>query len=164
MQAAPDQLADSKTKQPTRSEHAMPDSLPVRWSPDRTPRMPTGPATSVAMWRGLRGRCPACGQGRLFARLLRVNTVCDVCAAPLGLINADDAPPYFTVFIVAHVVIGAQVALERAATLSVGTEMLIFLPGTLALVLLLIRPVKGATVGLMMKLGFMKPPDVALDD
>ena len=115
------------------------------------------------MWRGLRGRCPVCGSGRLFARRLRVNTVCDVCAAPLGLINADDAPPYFTVFIVAHLVIGAQVALDRLVTLSIGTEMAIFLPGTLALVLVLIRPVKGATVGLMMKLGFMKPPDVARD-
>ncbi len=115
------------------------------------------------MWRGLRGRCPVCGRGRLFARLLRVNTVCDACAAPLGLINADDAPPYFTVFIVAHLVIGAQVALDRMVTLSIGTEMAIFLPGTLALVLLLIRPVKGATVGLMMKLGFMKPPDAAID-
>ena len=118
----------------------------------------------AAIWRGLRGRCPVCGRGHLFARLLRVNTVCEICAAPLGLINADDAPPYFTIFIVAHVVIGAQVALERWATLSITTEMLIFLPGTLALVLVLIRPVKGATVGLMMKLGFMRPPDVALDD
>ena len=146
----------------------MPDSLPVRWSPDRIPPGSPGgipgPTMPVALWRGLRGRCPACGRGRLFSRLLRVVTVCDACAAPLGLINADDAPPYFTIFIVAHVVIGTQVALERMATLSVTTEMLIFLPGTLALVLVLIRPVKGATVGLMMKLGFMKPPDVALDD
>ena len=142
----------------------MPDSLPVRWSPDRpAPAGQPGPTMFVAMWRGLRGRCPVCGRGRLFARLLRVNTVCDTCAAPLGLINADDAPPYFTVFIVAHVVIGAQVALDRMTTLSIATEMAIFLPGTLVLVLLLIRPVKGATVGLMMKLGFMKPPDAAID-
>ena len=145
----------------------MPDSLPVRWSPDRNPSTPPGgepgPSMPTAIWRGLRGHCPVCGRGRLFAHLLRVNTVCDVCAAPLGLINADDAPPYFTVFIVAHVVIGAQVALDRTTTLSVATEMAIFLPGTLALVLLLIRPVKGATVGLMMKLGFMKPPDAAID-
>ena len=84
---------------------------------------------------------------------------CSVCAAPLGQINADDAPPYFTVFIVAHLAIGALVAVDRAARLSITAEMLIFLPSTLALTLLLIRPVKGATVGLMMKLGFMKPPD-----
>jgi uncharacterized protein (DUF983 family) len=113
----------------------------------------------TAMRRGLVGRCPVCGTGRLFATWLGVNPVCSVCAAPLGLIRADDAPPYFTVFIVAHVAIGALVTLERAVTLSVATEMMILLPGTLALTLALIRPVKGATVGLMMKLGFMKPPD-----
>ena len=113
----------------------------------------------TAMRRGLVGRCPVCGQGRLFAGFLRVNDVCNVCAAPLGDIRADDAPPYFTVFIVAHVVIGTQIAVERSFTLSVATEMMIFLPGTLLLTLALIRPVKGATVGMMMKLGFMKPRD-----
>ena len=92
---------------------------------------------------------------------LRVTPECAACAAPLGLIRADDAPPYFTVFIVAHIAIGALVAMERVVLLSVAVEMAIFLPGTLALTLLLIRPVKGATVGLMMKLGFMKPPDEA---
>ncbi len=139
----------------------MPDTIPVRWRPDRGAD-PSGFAASpmlTAMRRGLVGRCPVCGTGRLFATWLGVNPVCSVCAAPLGLIRADDAPPYFTVFIVAHVAIGALVTLERAVTLSVATEMMILLPGTLALTLALIRPVKGATVGLMMKLGFMKPPD-----
>ncbi len=142
----------------------MPDSLPVRWTPDRRPTPAAGlplPTLPRALWRGACSRCPACGQGRLFASWLRVASVCEMCAAPLGLINADDAPPYFTVFIVAHVVIGALVALDRVVVLSVGTEMLIFLPATLALVLVLIRPVKGATVGLMMKLGLMRAPDPA---
>ena len=117
----------------------------------------------TALRRGILARCPACGRGRLFATWLGVNRQCAVCAAPLGLINADDAPPYFTVFIVAHVIIGAVMAVEREWLLPVATEMLIFLPATLALVLILIRPVKGATVGLMMKLGFMKPPEDAAD-
>ncbi len=117
------------------------------------------PPLLTAMRRGVFGRCPVCGQGKLFAGWLSVRPVCEHCAAPLGLIRADDAPPYFTVFIVAHIAIGALVALERVTLLSVATEMLIFLPGTLALTLLLIRPVKGATVGLMMKLGFMRNPD-----
>ena len=142
----------------------MPDSLPVRWIPNRSPLSPPSPAMPLALWRGLRARCPACGKGPIFCGFLRVATICTTCAAPLGLINADDAPPYFTIFIVAHVVIGAQIALEHVAKLSVATELAIFLPGTLALVLLLIRPVKGATVGLMMKLGFMKPPDLPGED
>ncbi len=113
----------------------------------------------TAMRRGVLARCPACGSGRLFAGWLSVTPVCAVCQARLGLIRADDAPPYFTIFIVAHLAIGALLAFERVDTMSVGAEMAIFLPGTLALTLLLMRPVKGATVGLMMKLGFMKPPD-----
>jgi uncharacterized protein (DUF983 family) len=137
----------------------MPDSLPVRWQPERPERGDKVPSVPVvtAMLRGARALCPNCGQGRLFAGWLRVRQTCAYCDAPLGEVRADDAPPYFTVFIVAHVVIASQVALERFAMLSVTVEMLIFLPGTLALVLVLIRPVKGATVGLMMKLGMMKP-------
>jgi uncharacterized protein (DUF983 family) len=115
------------------------------------------------MRRGAGGHCPACGAGRLFSTWLGVVPACSVCDAPLGRIAADDAPPYFTVFIVAHVVIGLQVALERIHPLSVATEMMIFLPGTLLLVLALIRPVKGATVGLMLKLGFMKPDEGSAD-
>ena len=139
----------------------MPDTLPYRWQPDRRP-VPSpfaAPPLFRAMLRGVRATCPVCGRGRLFVGWLRVTPVCSACAAPLGLISADDAPPYFTVFIVAHLAIGALVAVDRSVRLSVLAEMLIFLPATLLLTLLLIRPVKGATVGLMMKLGFMKPPD-----
>jgi uncharacterized protein (DUF983 family) len=35
----------------------------------------------------------------------------------------------------------------------------IFVPLTLILALCLLRPIKGATVGLMLKLGMMKPDD-----
>ena len=144
----------------------MPDTLPFRWQPNRRPdpSVSAAPPMMRALARGLRGTCPVCGEAPLFVRWLRVTPTCRMCAAPLGLINADDAPPYFTVFIVAHIAIGALVAVDRTMTLSITTEMLIFLPATLALTLLLMRPVKGATVGLMMKLGFMKPPDEQDDD
>jgi uncharacterized protein (DUF983 family) len=115
----------------------------------------------TAMRRGAAGHCPACGRGKLFSTWLGIVPVCANCAAPLGRISADDAPPYFTVFIVAHLVIGLQIALDRNFVLSVATEMMIFVPGTLLLTLAMIRPVKGATVGLMLKLGFMKNDDTA---
>ncbi len=131
----------------------------VRWQPSRRSNAASTLALTTALRRGVVGRCPACGKGPLFAGWLRVASVCSACAAPLGLIRADDAPPYFTVFIVAHVAIGALVATDRLVSLAVSTEMMIFLPGTLALTVLLMRPVKGITVGLMMKLGFMKPAE-----
>lgn len=115
----------------------------------------------TAMRRGAFGHCPVCGGGKLFSTWLGIVPACTECGAPLGRISADDAPPYFTVFIVAHLVIGLQIVLERNCALSVATEMMTFLPGTLLLTLGLIRPVKGATVGLMLKLGFMKQDDSA---
>ncbi len=131
------------------------------WKPQgRSPAEVTAalPMTT-ALWRGCIGQCPACGKGRVFAGFLRVVPACRVCAAPLGDIRADDAPPYFTVFIVAHLAIGVLVWLEHDFTLSVATEMTLLLPATLLVTLALMRPVKGATIGVMLKLGFMTQAD-----
>jgi uncharacterized protein (DUF983 family) len=113
------------------------------------------PGLAVAMLRGLAGRCPCCGRGKLFAGWLRQVPHCASCLAPVGAVRADDAPPYFVIFITAHLVIGSQVLADGWLNLSVATEAAIFLPLTLALCLGLLRPVKGATIGLMMQLGMV---------
>ncbi len=80
---------------------------PIRWQPDRTPKLPPWPLPpfGTAIGRGLLGRCPACGKSHLFNGFLRVVPECQNCGAPLGLARADDAPPYFTILIVGHIVI-----------------------------------------------------------
>jgi uncharacterized protein (DUF983 family) len=143
---------------PSPSPHSAPVSA-VIWKPEgrETAARSAGVLMRAALWRGCRGLCPVCGKAPLFAGFLRVRPACSACAAPLGEIRADDAPPYFTVFIVAHLVIGLLVLCERNFSLSIATEMMLFLPSTLLATLALIRPVKGATVGAMWKLGFMSP-------
>ena len=137
----------------------MPDMTPpVRWEADRAPR-PTAwpqPPLLVAMGRGATGRCPACGEARLFAGFLRIAPACLHCHAPLGEVPADDAPPYFTIFIVAHVVIGLMVLVEQLWAPPLWLYAATFLPFTLVLTLALMRPVKGATVGLMLRLGLLR--------
>ena len=114
------------------------------------------PGVARAMLRGTLGACPNCGRGRLFSGWLRQQTVCTVCAAPLARYRADDAPPYFVILITAHLVIGTQVMTDVWLDLPVAIEAAIFLPLTLALCLGLLRPVKGATIGLMMQLGMVQ--------
>jgi uncharacterized protein (DUF983 family) len=63
-----------------------------------------------AVVAGLRGRCPACGTGRMFGAYLKVNDSCPACGEELHHHRADDAPPYFTILVVAHV-IGALILL-----------------------------------------------------
>jgi uncharacterized protein (DUF983 family) len=110
--------------------------------------------TKTAMLRGLRGACPACGQGKLFAGFLAVSDSCATCGEKLGQIRADDAPPYFTIFAVGHVVVPGMLWLEKAYAPDLWIHAAIWLPLTLGLTLAMIRPVKGATIGLMLKLGF----------
>ncbi len=138
----------------------MPDiNVPVRWQPDRMPQRPPWPVPPllVALSRGARGLCPACGQTRAFKGYLRVVPECMVCGAPLGEVRADDAPPYFTVFLVAHIVVGAMFAVYQAYDPPYWVQAAIWLPTTVILSLLLLRPIKGATLGLMLKVGLMKP-------
>ena len=131
---------------------------PIRWQPNRTLPKPPWPVPSLAtgLGRGLMGRCPACGQGRLFDGFLRVVPQCEHCAAPLGLARADDAPPYFTILIVGHIVIPAMLIMQKLADPPVWQLWAIFVPLTLILAIGLIRPVKGATVGLMLSLNMLK--------
>ena len=89
---------------------------PERWEPDRsTPPHPwPTPKLMTALGRGALGKCPACGKGRVFQGFLKVVPACAHCAAPLGLARADDAPPYFTILIVGHIVIPLMLIVERS--------------------------------------------------
>jgi uncharacterized protein (DUF983 family) len=49
--------------------------------------------------------------------------------------------------------------LERAETPPLWVHSAIFLPLTVGLALALIRPIKGATIGAMLKLGLITPSD-----
>ena len=134
----------------------------VRWTPDRAAPPPPAwplPSTPLAIGRGLRCRCPSCARTKLFAGYLTVVPECAVCGAPLGRARADDAPPYFTILVVGHVVVLGMLLLEQSAAPPLWVHAAIWLPLTIVLSLLLLRPIKGGTVGLMLKLGLMKDDD-----
>ena len=116
------------------------------------------PPLLTQIGRGLAGRCPACGVGRIFAGYLSVVPECAHCGAPLGQLRSDDAPPYITILIVGHVVVGLLLFMETNFSLPLWVEAAILLPLTLVLAVALLRPVKGATVGLMLRLGIFGPP------
>ncbi|PJE25990.1 Uncharacterized conserved protein, DUF983 family [Pseudooceanicola antarcticus] len=56
-----------------------------------------------AVLRGLKSRCPHCGEGKLFSRYLKVRDCCSACGEELYHHRADDGPAYLTILIVAHV-------------------------------------------------------------
>ena len=135
----------------------MSESPPVRWLPDRSKKLPPWPVPRL--WRAIRrdaaGTCPACGQAPLFRRFLKVEPVCANCSAPLGLARADDAPPYFTIIIVGHIIVPAMLIVEKAWMPDLWIQAAIWVPLSMAMVIGLLQPIKGATVGVMVSLGML---------
>jgi uncharacterized protein (DUF983 family) len=101
-----------------------------------------------AMRRGLIGRCPQCGDGALFDGYSKVVDHCAACGEALHHHRADDFPPYATIFIVGHVVIPAMYLVEKTWRPDLWIHAALWLPLTLVLSILLLRPIKGAIVGL----------------
>lgn len=101
-----------------------------------------------AMLCGLAGRCPSCGKGKLFHGYLKTVPVCEVCGEEIHHHRADDAPPYFTITIVGHIIIPALLAVELAYHPAAWVHLSLWLPLTIILSLGLLRPVKGALVSL----------------
>lgn len=96
--------------------------------------------------RGLRGRCPKCGEGNMFRAFLKVADACPVCGEELHHHRADDFPAYLVIVIVGHVVVGMTLAVEVAFSPPLWLHALIWLPMTTAMALALIQPVKGLVV------------------
>jgi len=114
-------------------------------APPTTPR----PGAVVAMVRGFCRRCPRCGHGTLFRRYLKPVGMCPSCGEPLGHIRADDAPPYFTIAIVGHLVVPLVLLSERFLAPPTWLHLVVWPAFTLILTCTLLPLVKGMLVGLM---------------
>ncbi len=99
-----------------------------------------------AMLRGFLGRCPHCGRGKMFRAFLKVADRCTACEEGLHHHRADDAPAYFVIFVVGHIVLPLTLWVEVAFMPPYWVHLATSLPLTLALSLGLLQPFKGAIV------------------
>ncbi|MDA9230478.1 DUF983 domain-containing protein [Alphaproteobacteria bacterium] len=102
----------------------------------------------AAMWKGARGKCPSCGEKTLFRAYLKIADACSACHLALDGHQADDAPPYFTIFIVGHIIVPVALIVERAFTPPLYLHALLFSVLAILVSLLTLPVVKGAVVGL----------------
>jgi len=102
--------------------------------------------------RGFRGRCPRCGEGKLFRTFLKVDDRCSMCWLDFTPHRADDLPAYLVIAIVGHIVVPAALLIETDYSPPVWLQLAIYLPLTALMSLALLQPVKGAVVGLQWSL------------
>jgi uncharacterized protein (DUF983 family) len=101
-----------------------------------------------SLLRGAGLKCPACGTGNMFRRYLKVADACPHCGEELHHHRADDAPPYFTIVIVGHIVVSLVLLVEIAYRPPLWLHAALWLPLTVILALLILPSVKGALVAL----------------
>ncbi|MDX2289746.1 MAG: DUF983 domain-containing protein [Hyphomicrobiaceae bacterium] len=101
-----------------------------------------------AMVRGAALRCPACGEGHIYSGFLKVADACPACGEELHHQRADDAPPYFTMMIVGHVIVAGVLLLEDLYAPESWVHAVIWGPLIVLMSLWLLPRVKGALVGL----------------
>ncbi|HTI85354.1 MAG TPA: DUF983 domain-containing protein [Alphaproteobacteria bacterium] len=99
-----------------------------------------------ALRRGLRHRCPACGDGRLFTSYLKLQAPCPSCGLDTARYRADDAPAYFTIAIVGHIVVPLLLMMEKMYQPSTALQLGVAIPLTLGLTLSILPRIKGALV------------------
>ena len=114
------------------------------WSQDSAPAEKRDVWT--ALKRGFRGRCPRCGEGKLFRAFLKVDDHCSACGLDFTPHRADDLPAYLVIVIVGHIVVPTILWIETDYAPSLPLQLAIYLPATLIASLLLLQPVKGAVV------------------
>ena len=103
-------------------------------------------SVSSSLWNGLLGRCPNCAHGPIFGKYLKVRDTCPHCGQELHHHQADDAPPYFAILIVGHLVVSFVLAVEMAWRPPLWVHAAIWLPLTIAMTLAVLQPIKGAIV------------------
>lgn len=128
----------------TQTDHGDDVMAPRPTQTDQTSDRPT----RQAMLRGARGRCPACGEGRLFSSFLKVVDTCPACGEDLHHQRADDGPAYLTILLVSHLGAPLLLAVFIAWRPSAMAMIIGFGLGAIVLSLLLLPVIKGAMVGL----------------
>ncbi len=97
---------------------------------------------------GLRGRCPRCGEGRLFSGFLNVAERCGVCGLDLKFADSGDGPAIFVMLIMGFVVVGLALWFEVSYEPPLWLHFVLWLPLATVLCLVSLRLAKGVLIAL----------------
>lgn len=97
---------------------------------------------------GIKGRCPRCGEGRLFFGYLTVDKHCGVCGLDYSFADAGDGPAVFVMLIIGFIVVGLALWMEVTANPPLWVHFILWIPLTIVLCLAALRAIKGVLITL----------------
>lgn len=100
------------------------------------------------MRSALSGRCPRCGEGRLFDGWLKVAPGCGACGLDYSTIQTGDGPATFIMQIAGFLVGFSALFVEIRFHPPMWLHLALWIPLVIALSLALMRPGRGLMIGL----------------
>src|SRR3954468_17001803 len=95
---------------------------------------------------GMRGRCPRCGEGRLFNGFLKLAPRCNVCGLDYSFADPADGPAFFVMMTMAFPVTAFGIWVELAYEPPLWVHFVTTLPLLLLACIPILRPIKGILV------------------
>jgi uncharacterized protein (DUF983 family) len=92
---------------------------------------------------GLKGKCPRCGQGQMFAGALKMRPACSHCGLNFSALDVGDGAVVFVVMFANILVLGGALALENTFLPPLWLHILIWPIVILVLCVWLTRLIKG---------------------
>ena len=115
--------------------------------------MENSTSLGLASRRAALGKCPCCGEGRLFRAYLKQVDNCSVCGEAFGAIRADDAAPWLTIIIVGHVFLPIVMAMIAIDTLPVWASCTVCVAILIALSLVILPRAKALFIATLWHTG-----------
>lgn len=97
---------------------------------------------------GIAGRCPRCGEGRLFSGLLTPVKECGVCRLDYSFVDSGDGPAVFAILIIGFLVVGLALWLETTMGPPIWVHVVLWTPLAIGLSLWALRAIKGVLITL----------------
>jgi uncharacterized protein (DUF983 family) len=92
---------------------------------------------------GLRGRCPRCGQGKLFQGFLKLAPGCAMCGLDYGFADPADGPAFFAMTVMAFPIVGFALWFDAAYAPPLWAHLATTLPLLILACAIPLRPLKG---------------------
>ena len=113
--------------------------------------MPSQSTAISPAYAGLLARCPQCGKGRLFKKVLELRDNCENCRLSYRFIDTGDGPAVFAIFILGFLVLGLALYVEFTYEPAIWVHIVLWGALTPLIALALLRFLKALLIALQFK-------------
>jgi uncharacterized protein (DUF983 family) len=114
-----------------------------------------------ALHAALAGRCPRCGEGRLFDGVLTVRPRCPGCGLDFSAQDSADGPAVFAILFLGLIVVGLALWVELTFAPPIWVHVVLWTPLIVGGAIAMLRPLKAAMVALQYRHDILHHPPSA---